>query len=327
VSQVGNAVTLRLPDDWIWDFWFAKEGDDVHVFHLKAPRSLGDPELRHHSATIGHSVSRDLRTWQVLPDALGRGAPGDFDDLATWTGSVLDHDGRWYMAYTGVSRANRGLVQRIGLASSDDLVSWSKHGLVSEADPRWYEKAGPGVAEESWRDPWLVWDRDSDRFHMIITARARHGPRDGRGVIGHAWSRDLLSWEAGPPLSRPGEFSNLEVAQLVHLGGAWRILFCTTQDGHSVARLGRSGVARECGTHYLTAAKKFGDYGLDQDCFLVGDAVGRHYGGRLLQHGDAWLFFAWLLYDERGVFVGELSDPMPVSTGTGGRLRVRIPAH
>ena len=110
------------------------------------------------------------------------------------------------------------------------------------------------------------------------------------------------------------------------MGGAWRILFCTTQADHSAARLGRPGVTRECGTHYLTAAEKFGDYALDEDCFLVGDAVGRHYAGRLLQHGGAWMFFAWLLYDERGVFVGELSDPMPVNTGTDGRLSVRVPA-
>jgi beta-fructofuranosidase len=318
-------MSLRLPDHWIWDFWFAQDGDDVHVFHLKAPRSLGDPELRHGNATIGHAVSRDLRTWQVLPDALGPGSPGDFDDLATWTGSVLQHDGRWYMAYTGVSQADDGAVQRIGLAASDDLVSWSKHGMVSEADPRWYEKAGPGGAGESWRDPWLVWDPDSDRFHMLITARARHGPPDARGVIAHACSRDLRSWEAGPPLSRPGEFSQLEVAQLVHLAGAWRILFCATQNDHSRARIGRAGVTRECGTHYLTGARKFGDYALDEDRFLVGDPVGRHYGGRLLRHGGGWQFFAWRLYDEKGGFVGELSDPMPVTAGPGGRLGVGVP--
>jgi beta-fructofuranosidase len=300
-------VTLRLPEHWIWDFWFAQDGDDVHVFHLKAPRSLGDPDLRHRNATIGHSVSRDLRTWQVLPDALGPGPRGDFDDLATWTGSVLEHDGRWLMAYTGVSRAEAGLVQRIGLASSEDLVSWTKHGMVCEADARWYEKAGASVAEESWRDPWLV--LDSGCFHMLTTARAGHGPIDARGVIGHACSRDRITWEVGPPLSAPGEFSHLEVPQLVHLGGD------------------RAGVARECGTHYLTAAEKFGHYALDEDCFLVGDAVGRHYGGRVLRHRGAWQFLAWRLYDDNGDFVGELTDPMPVSTGTDGRPMVRVPAE
>jgi hypothetical protein len=46
----------------------------------------------------------------------------------------------------------------------------------------------------------------------------------------------------------------------------------------------------------------------------------------LLQHGGTWHFLAWLMYDERGGFVGALSDPMPVSAGAHGPLRVHVPA-
>jgi beta-fructofuranosidase len=318
-------MPLRLPDHWLWDFWFAQHGDAVHVFYLQARRALGDPAARHHHATIGHAVSRDLRTWRVLPDALGPGPSGAFDDLATWTGSMLRHDELWHLFYTGVSRAERGAVQRVGLATSDDLVTWNRHGLVSEADAAWYAKLGPGSPVEEWRDPWVEWDEGTERFHMLVTASANHGPADGRGVIGHAWSHDLRSWEAGPPLSQPGEFRQLEVPQLVHLGGAWRILFSATQHDHCAERLRRAGVVAECGTHYLTSEAKFGQYALDGDSFLVGDPRGRHYAGRLLWHNGAWVFFAWLLHDERGGFVGELSDPMPVGVGTDGSLSVRVP--
>ena len=42
---------LDLDDDWVWDFWVvedpASEPASYHLFFLKAPRSLGDPELRH----------------------------------------------------------------------------------------------------------------------------------------------------------------------------------------------------------------------------------------------------------------------------------------
>src|SRR5438477_10851503 len=112
-------MALRLPDKWVWDFWLARDTRH-HVFYLQAPRSLGRSELRHHSASIGHAVSRDLRAWEVLPDALHPGPAGSWDDLATWTGSVVEHAGCWQMLYTGINRSERGLIQRIGLATSDD---------------------------------------------------------------------------------------------------------------------------------------------------------------------------------------------------------------
>jgi hypothetical protein len=66
---------VRLPGHWIWDFWFAVDGDDLHIFFLHAPRDLGHPDLRHGHAKIGHAVSRDLHTWEVLPTAPARRRP------------------------------------------------------------------------------------------------------------------------------------------------------------------------------------------------------------------------------------------------------------
>jgi len=106
-------MALRLPDKWIWDFWLVRHRGKQHIFYLQAPRSLGRPELRHENASIGHAVSSDLRRWSVLPDALHPGPAGSWDDLATWTGSAIEHGGRWYMLYTGINRREEGLVQRI----------------------------------------------------------------------------------------------------------------------------------------------------------------------------------------------------------------------
>jgi beta-fructofuranosidase len=108
---------FALPDKWVWDFWFAEDGGDHQLLYLQAPRALGDPELRHHHATIGHAVSADFASWQLLPDALAPGDPGSWDDLAVWTGSAITHAGAWSMLYTGVSRSEGGLGQRIGLAT------------------------------------------------------------------------------------------------------------------------------------------------------------------------------------------------------------------
>jgi beta-fructofuranosidase len=254
------------------------EGDDVHVFYLQAPRGLRDPDARHHHATIGHSVSRDL-PWEVLPDAVGPSSPGAFDDLATWTGSVVRAMGAGISSTPAFKRRERR-------RSADRL------GRLR----------GPR--------------------HMLVTARGTNGPHDARGVIGHVVSHDLPTWEAGPLLTEPGELSKLEVPQLVHLGGAWRIRFCTDSDCHAAPRLDRRGVVAQCGTHYLSGDAKYGRYALATDDFLVGDPVGRHYAGRVLQHRGAWHFLAWRLYDEHDEFIGELGDPMPLRIREDGSLSV-----
>ena len=65
-------VTFAIDGQFVWDFWTAyDEAHGVHhLFHLYAPTSLGDPELRHRNARVGHAVSADLRTWTRLPDPL-----------------------------------------------------------------------------------------------------------------------------------------------------------------------------------------------------------------------------------------------------------------
>src|SRR4051794_8764775 len=219
---------LRLGDRWVWDLWLARTPADYHMFFLQAPRALGDPDLRHRHATIGHAVSSDLSSWTVLPDALAPGVSGAWDDVATWTGSVIEHDGVWYMFYTGTSSAEDGRVQRIGLATSVDLATWTKYpgNPVMIADARWYEAVDPlAKGELAWRDPWVFRDPHGSGFHALATARSSSGPTHERGVIGHATSDDLVSWTIAPPLSSPGEFAQLEVPQVEVVNGVPVLIF------------------------------------------------------------------------------------------------------
>ncbi|MDZ4045485.1 MAG: hypothetical protein U1E32_06860, partial [Rhodoglobus sp.] len=70
-----------LPDSWVWDFWFADDGEQYHLFFLYASRALHDPERRHYRASIGHATSLDLVEWTRGPDALVRGDAPAIDDL------------------------------------------------------------------------------------------------------------------------------------------------------------------------------------------------------------------------------------------------------
>src|SRR3954447_12399113 len=221
---------LHLPDAWTWDFWVADTGTEYHLFFLYASRALHDPDRRHVRASIGHAVSTDLIRWHRLADALVRGDRPSFDDLATWTGSVLRApDGSWLMFYTGATERGSALIQSIGLATSTDLITWHKSPAnpVLTADPRWYERSGDSSwVDEAWRDPWVFADPGGDGWHMLITARATDGPVDDRGVIGHARSTDLVTWTARPPLTKPGAgFGQLEVPQVEQVDGRCVLLF------------------------------------------------------------------------------------------------------
>jgi beta-fructofuranosidase len=297
---------LELPDSWVWDFWFAVDGDEYHLFFLYASRALHDPDRRHGRASVGHAVSEDLRNWRRLPDALVRGDAPAFDDTATWTGSVVRGPDRWYMFYTGAS----GVVQTIGLATSDDLVTWHKYdgNPVVSADSRWYEKYdGSTWIDEAWRDPWVFADPAGDGWHMLITGRANHGPVDDRGVVGHARSRDLIEWEVQPPLSEPGAgFGHLEVFQVEEVEGRVVLLFNCLRNELSAAKKNTSGSG---GIWSVIADSVTGPFDISKATPLTDDSL---YVGRLVRDRDgAWVLLAFHNESPDG-FIGSISDPMPI---------------
>jgi beta-fructofuranosidase len=310
-------MTLRFEDRWLWDFWLARNGQNHHVFYLQAPKSLGDPELRHWHVSIGHAVSTDLRHWEVLPDALAPAAEPAWDDYTTWTGSVIRHDGRWWMFYTGTSRREEGKIQRIGLATSTDLITWERHGRpLIEADPTWYELFEPASwYEQAWRDPWVFRDERSGTFHAVITARARSGDPDTRGVVGHATSMNLLDWTVEPPITAPGMYGHLEIPQIEQLGGMWRLVFSAPAGPERLWQ--RSPLVRSTGTHVLSADRPLGPYDWATHRVLVGSDSHDRYGGRLVRAGDGWRLLTWLDRRPDGAFAGELADPAPVTVVEG----------
>jgi beta-fructofuranosidase len=319
-------MTLSLPDKWVWDFWLAEDGGETHIFYLQAPRSLGRPTLRHRHASIGHAVSDDLVTWRVLPDALHPGPPGSWDDISTWTGSVIRHDGQWKMLYTGISSEDDGLVQRVGLAESDDLITWRKHPAnpVLEADPRWYELLDLARwRDQSWRDPLLFrLDGDEEHLHVLMTARASTGEADEAGVVAHARSRDLIDWEVLPPVMGPGEFAQVEAPQLVDVGGRTLLVFSSLGEDHSRRRRARVAAPYETGTFVASAPGPLGPYALATGPIGPGAGEPPLYAGRLVETAPGeWCLIAFAGHGDDD-FVGELTDPLPVEISAEGVVLV-----
>ena len=306
---------LRLADSWIWDCWFADDGRSHHVFFLKAPRALGDPELRHFNVAIGHATSEDLIHWITAADVLAPAASPAFDDVATWTGSVArGPDGTWFMFYTGGTNTRAGVKQRIGVATSADLGAWQRQGAspVAECDPRWYELLGPG-RDEAWRDPCVFPDPGGDGWHMLVTARSKNGAAGQRGVVGHSRSADLVQWQVQPPLSRPDTgFWHLEVPQVEVVDGRPVLIFSCLPAQLSRERRDASGPgAIWC----VPSDSVLGPFDTRRAVPLAGEDL---YSGRLVRsRAGQWVMLAFRNVGLGG-FVGEISDPMPVSWAADG---------
>jgi beta-fructofuranosidase len=309
---------LRLPDAWVWDSWIADDGDLFHLFFLKAPRALEDPGLRHTAATIGHATSVDLTTWDVHDDALLPDAKR-WDDLAIWTGSV-DHgpDGVWRLYYTALStKPGHGVRdQRIGMAESDDLSMWRRVGdaPLLDPDPRWYRTLEEdGRASETWRDPFVFREPNGDGWHMLITARAPDAPRLYDGVLAHARSEDMLTWELGPPLTEPAGFGQLEVPQVRVIDGRPVLVFTCHPEEQSPEQITRFG---EFSTWYVLGDDVTGPW--DIASARPFEAEPKLFAAPLVQQRDVtWAFVGFRNQEPEGILSFEILDPVPVMLSDG----------
>jgi beta-fructofuranosidase len=297
---------LVIDTDWVWDSWYVTDNSLHHAFFLRAARSLGEPGLRHHHASIGHATSNDLTAWTVHDDALRASTSPSWDDQALWTGCVVRGPHEWIMFYTGISRGDRCAVQRIGAALSEDLHTWRRLGddpLVT-ADARWYEtdpnRTIDGVA---WRDPW-VFIGDDARWHMLVTASARDADPALGGVVGHAVSDDLRNWEVLPPLTSPGHARCLEVPQIVTLKGRHILVYCAP-------RRDTEGRLEPLGDTWLASATtRLGPYDLDRAHRPTDSGL---YAGRFVEvEPGRWVMMGFRNEsDDR--FTGMIEDPLPMN--------------
>lgn len=303
----------KLPDRWIWDSWYVNDGDKYHAFYLCASRGLYDGNLRHRNPYVGHAVSKDLLNWTVLPDALAPSDEPAFDSWTTWTGSVVkDDDGLWWMFYTGSSREDDGLIQSIGAATSKDLITWDKLGTEAlvRADGRWYELLDlTAWGDQAWRDPWVFRFPGEKLWHMLITARSKQGQPRTRGVVGHATSTNLRNWEVQAPLSEPDQgYGQQEVFQFEIVDGVPILLFCVGWGEMGQANIDKFGKIYT--TFSLVVDERLEHIDFNNARPIPGPEI---YAGRLICGPDGKWNLMGFINEVDGKFVGELTDPIPVT--------------
>ena len=242
-------------------------GDQLHLFHLTLPNH----------DVVQHVVSDDGLAWRALPAAIRTSDPGEGpDDDMIYTMSVTERGGTYYMVYTALGRAEAGRIQRIAVATSSDLVRWTKHAgnPVAEADPRWYEAEPPVNGRVSWRDPKPI--RVGDTFYAVVAGREKDGPFLRRGCAALMASDDLVTWEVRPPLFAPRRYWDLECPQVFTVDASYYLT---------------AGIMEDRSQRYWQAAAFEGPYTVPADGGILAPAG--HYAGRVCRWRDLDLFVAW----------------------------------
>lgn len=266
-----------------------------HLFHLVLPNH----------DFIAHAVSSDGFRWERVNNAVFIGDPGSWDDLMLWTMHVSKDPhvpGRWRMFYTGLSRQEQGRIQRIGMAVSDDLYAWRKSPVNWPA--RWerggatlvanqnsphdpdscfpLEATGPHYesAEEeqrgwvSFRDPFFS-GQDSEGW-LLTAARVTDGPLVRRGCVGRHREFAPGRFEAAPRLHHPGLYDDIEVPNLIEIGGEHYLIGSIRED------------AKIRYWHTDDLAKPWRSY---HDNVLMAQG---NYAGRVCRDDQGWLL--WNFY-------------------------------
>ncbi len=281
-------------------------GGLYHLFHLVLPNH----------DFIAHAVSKDGLTWRRVRNALFVGDPGSWDDDMLWTMHVSpdpEKPDAWRMFYTGLSRAEFGRVQRVGLARSDDLYTWTRRedpDYPVEISGAWYEsRVDEGRKWVSFRDPFLFQDSQTGKRYLLAAARVKDGPVIRRGCVGVAQETQPNKFEFEPPLHKPGLYDDVEVPNLIELDSRYYLI---------------GSIREDTKIHYWYAEHLRGPYRNFADNVLLPKG---NYAGRVCRVDGRLLLFNFFQRREtihgREVITRLLPPPKELSTDRDGHLVLR----
>lgn len=219
------------------DFTIVKRDGVYHLFYIRHDYTLPQEQTERE---LGHATSVNLHDWtQQEPVLAARDT--SWDRSQVWAPSLVERDGTYYLFYTGVTNEPGTYVwhQRIGLATSTDLVTWNRLDEPVFSCPQ-----VPWVfcdsldASTAFRDPFVMRDPgDPGRWLMYYVTFPASDP--GGMVVGVATSDgDFTRWSDLKPLwITHRSWSWNAVVESPHLflhGGLW-YLFFTTNSGQPIS--------------------------------------------------------------------------------------------
>lgn len=214
------------PGGYVNDHCFVAREGEVHLFHITGMPGKG-PYVEGNEVSFGHAVSRDLRQWEARPECLRYDPSRRWEADHIFAPYVFRNKEEYFMFYAGINFTEK--VERMCLATSDDLETWAKHPfnpifVPSRSWAQW------DVKSPIWgccRDPHVVAHPDYGFILYYVTWLK--GGQD-LVAIGTAVSDDLVHWQdAGPALvrQRAWDFSttSMESPCVVARGGRYFLFY------------------------------------------------------------------------------------------------------
>lgn len=234
--------TINDEDDDIADHAWIK--DDSGVYHL-----FFHTEDHGSGSYIEHYISTNLQNLDYVGPALHRN-PDGWDSHGLWAPHIIRSGSTFFMFYTGVDGPGNdpGTRQRIGLATSSDLVNWTRYptnncpgtsgdGCVYECNECWTSWGEPpGSFNQQCRDPFVIRDSANQRWVMFATTKSLNQ----YGVITVAYSTNLTDWTGAGFINATGRLpagiggqmtgGQSENAHVMSYDDTYYLLFADWQD-------------------------------------------------------------------------------------------------
>lgn len=264
-----------------------------HLFHLIIPNH----------DYIAHAVSNDGISWKRVNNALFVGHPGEWDDDMLWTMHVVQEGEIFEMYYTGLQRRDRGVISRVGLATSDNLIDWTKKkqdGYPIGPDNIYYEGLEKNPRKWiSFRDPYKF-DHAGERY-LLIAARSVSGPVSRCGCVGLVKITGNHI-EHLPPLLYPLVYDDIECPCVFELNGRFYLL---------------GSIREDIKIRYWFAPEFMGEYHSFHEDVLLPPG---NYAARVVQDGEHLLVYNFFYAFGQINALRVLPPPKQLSTDERGRL-------
>lgn len=181
VTEYNAALNCILRDN---ELYGAGELRPVNGRYVAAYHAYPRAGYEEGPAVIGLCTSDDLYHWEAGAPILRPEDGAEWENGGLYKPWLLEHDGTYYLFYNAKTRAEHGWIEQTGLATSPDLIHWTRH----PANPV-LPVGGPADFDAIFAsDPCVL-------HHEGVWWLFYYGlARDGHARDGVAWSHDLRHW-------------------------------------------------------------------------------------------------------------------------------------